>query len=114
VPEAELNSDAALQSALEHLEMSLEASAACFGPKGVRVQNVVADQIAIVDGDHVQTVVPTRDSDGIGAILIAPGRAGRIVDASRGPSSLVFYVPAAAAEYFGLPACGPDEEHNAR
>src|SRR4051812_1358591 len=72
VPEAELNSDAALGAALEHLQMSLEACDACFGPKGVRVQTVVADQIAIVDGDRVQTVVPTRDSDGIGAILVAP------------------------------------------
>ncbi len=76
VPETELNSDAALGSALEHLEMALEACQACFGPKGVRVQTVVADQIAIVDGDHVQTIVPSRQPEGIGAILVAPGRAG--------------------------------------
>ena len=114
VPEGELNGDAALGSALEHLEMALEASNACFGPKGVHVQTVVADQIAIVDGDHVQTILPTRDSAGIGAILVAPGRAGRIIDASRGPSSLIFYVPAAASEYFGLPACGSQEDPDAR
>lgn len=114
VPEAELNSDEALGSALEHLEMSLDACDACLGPKGVRVQTVLADQIAIVDGDHVQTVVPTRDPDGIGAILVAPGRTGRIVDAGRGPSSLVVDVTAAASEYFGLPACGPHADRNAR
>jgi len=114
VPEAELDSDAALGSALEHLEMALEACDACFGARGVLTQTVVADHIAIVDGDHVQTVVPTRESDGIGAILVAPGRAGRIVDASRSPSSLIFYVPAAASEYFGLSACGSHEDHDAQ
>lgn len=105
VDEGELEKNDGLNSALEHLEMALEKSAACFAANGVRVQKVFADRIGVVDDGRAVEIAPTRSPDGLGAFLVSPGRSGRFVDGGAGPSSLISHVPAAAAEYFDLPAC---------
>ena len=112
VTDAELDDSDGLSSALDHLQIALEKSDACFGSKGVSVQAVFADEIAVVYDGRVQEIVPMRKPDGIGAFLVAPGRPGRVVHAGRGPSSLVFYLPAAASEYFQLPPCDSTEPHD--
>lgn len=108
VTESDVEADAGVNSALEHWEWALENAQRCFGPKGVHVQAVLADKVVIeTDGQIVEAVPRLGATADIGYYLLAPGRAPELV-MGPAPSSLLYFLPKAASEYFAVPECAPE------
>lgn len=109
VTDKEIETDDGINSALEHWEWALENAERCFGPKGVHVQKVFADKLLLESDRETIEVTPAfRAMPGIGYYLASPGKPVQLVSADAGPSSLLYFLPKAAAVYFGAPECTPE------
>jgi hypothetical protein len=91
---------------LAHMRFALDDIAECIADTSTTYRLDVTRSIVLRDGKRVQRVTLPRDwGHAVGIILVAPGRSRRTVFAPEGPSTLIQLGPAAAAEYFGKPAC---------
>ena len=106
VTEAGLENDAALRSALEHWAWGLENAAACLKSSGIGVKTIHADTLTVSSNNQRITleVRPSADAQGIGAYLVAPGKAGRLMLLGIA-SAFVHALPGAAAEFFDVADC---------
>jgi hypothetical protein len=102
----ELEKNDGLSSALEHWKYGLDNAAACLKSSAIEVRPVCADTVTIVSASGRVTVEihPSPDADGIGAYLVAPGEAARLMFLEM-PSAFVHSLPGAAADTFHAEEC---------
>jgi hypothetical protein len=110
VSKAALEEDPGLSSALEHWEMGLDNTAACLKSSGVQVRAVYADTVTMVLSEERNVALevhPSRDPHGIGAYLVAPGQAARLLYLGDlgVPSAWVHSLPGVAADTFHVAEC---------
>jgi hypothetical protein len=107
VSKAALEQDPGFSSALEHWEMGLDNTATCLKSSGVQVRAVYADTVTMVlskEKNVALEVHPSRDPNGIGAYVYAPGEAARLLYVGI-PSAFVHSLPGAAADAFHVADC---------
>lgn len=103
----DFNSDAEREG-YAHMNMALTDIHKCLGDFKVIVHFEFAKKIHLDDRASPAIEFGQDEAHLTGIIFAAPGREPRVVYGTAGSSSLMVMAPAAAAEYFGLPACPPD------
>jgi hypothetical protein len=107
VTQAQVDADEGLASGLSHVEFALDDVNACLRADSADVHLIFGPGVVLrFPGEHLETVRLGRDTT-IAAVLLAPGRAGRFVFPTAGPSALIPMLGQAAAEYFSRPGCDP-------
>jgi hypothetical protein len=95
--------------AAAHVEFALADTRSCLKRVRVETRVVFAEELIIQqDGRSRRVKIPTDAGKTVGAYLLAPGRQPCVVYATAGPSSLTLLLPAAAGQYFDVPACRDD------
>jgi hypothetical protein len=88
-----------------HTNFALQDTDKCLRPKKVKFEFWFADTIVLLDGGHRTTFTTNKMGQGFGAILVEPGRKAKVVFSENGPSTLQWFVPNAAYEYWNASGC---------
>jgi len=104
-PRLQSSKDGEALNAASHLSFAVADTTACVKPLKLVVRTVYANRIVLQHASRREVVAVPATGQGIGAILVAPGRSGRLVVSEIGPSALVQLVPQAASEYWHAPSC---------
>jgi hypothetical protein len=65
--------------AMAHVQFALEDTNKCLGAGRVRLDLVFADQVIIQDRASTQTILVRDLGQGVGAVLVEPGREAKVV-----------------------------------
>lgn len=107
--DAQLATDDGLASSLDHLGKALGQTEQCLAGSPVTALMFRGNRLSVETSRGVDAFdLSASDNSSIGCYLSAPGKASRTIFASAGASSLIVLCPAAAAAYFGIPACCPN------
>lgn len=92
--------------AIAHLQFALANVGECLAELEPTIDQQFSDIVTWeIDGKKASLQLSDDPYEQVGAVLIRPGSDPEIVYASVGPSSLLYFLPNAAAEYFGVPGC---------
>lgn len=107
-PELRNDESAGAREGRAHVHFALSDVAKCLGDRGANVRLEFARDFLISDGGRTSRIEIRSDfPHAVGAIVARPGAAPRIVYATAGPSSLLWLLAEATADYFEAPACLP-------
>jgi hypothetical protein len=109
-PQVQHQRDPGDTEAAAHVQFALEDSTTCLGTRRMTTELVFADQVVIRDQASTHTI-PIKDlGQGVGAVLVEPGRKATVVHTKVGPSALRHLLLGAAADYWGEQACSQINE----
>jgi hypothetical protein len=91
-----------------HVQFAMQDTAKCLGTKQVKFEFEFADTIVLKSGNQSTTIQVGSLGQGFGAVLAEPGRQAKVVFTEIGPSTLLYLLPRAAAEYWHVEACKTD------
>ena len=93
-------------SAIAHMQFALADVAGCLVSLDPVIEQKFADVLVWESaGERSQLNLSGELSEQLGVLLVSPGVAPQVIDASMGPSSLPYLVSNAAADYFQVPGC---------
>jgi hypothetical protein len=108
VTQKQIDSEEGVSEGISHLRYALSDTVKCLKLAGVPVKArlVFSHSILVTqDGKSQRFELPSGGQGSVGAYLFLPGKPPRRVIGESGPSSLAFFLPEAAAEFFGAAAC---------
>lgn len=91
--------------AVAHLRFAVEDTIKCLRPKRLTVHFYYADRISLRNGKANDLLQVHQLGQGVGAILVEPGRRAQVIYSVEGPSTLLYLLPQAAAKYWGGRSC---------
>ncbi len=104
-PSVETATDEGSAEAIAHLQFALDDISRCASSRKIKVVILYADAIEMHDSAGARSLAVNRFGQGIGGVLVAPGRQPRVVASKEGPSMLQQLLPEAVAAYWGVEAC---------
>ncbi|WP_146165783.1 hypothetical protein [Stenotrophomonas panacihumi] len=106
-PSVETATDEGAAEAIAHLQFALDDVSKCASSKHVKIKVVFvyADAIEMRDSGTTRALAVNRLGQGIGGVLVAPGRQAHVVASREGPSMLQELLPEAVSAYWGIEAC---------
>jgi hypothetical protein len=100
-PEIENGGANGEDEAIAHVLFALDDTAVCLRRyRALKMQTIFADRLIVRDGAKSHTVVLNK-GQGIGAVLLRPGKAPRTVFAAEGASTLIQTLPNEAVTFYG-------------
>ena len=97
--------DRGATEAVAHVGFALEDTQKCLAKRPLDYRLIYADRLQVTLDGRRHAFELNKMGQGVGAILLAPGKAPRQIHTTIGPSTLMYMLPTAAAEYFGAPPC---------
>jgi hypothetical protein len=104
-PAVESQRDEADIEALAHVRFALADAIKCLAPRRVVVELVFADKVVLRERRSAQSMSVAQLGQGVGAVLVEPGRKPQEVFTEIGPSTLLHLLPNAVDRYWDAPAC---------